>query len=101
MIAAVGVAGVATGVILNLRANSLANELEAANSSPTPVYSRSKESSRSTYQTWGWVAYGAGAAGLLGGALLYYLGFSQQSDSVALVPTVGVAGVGAAVSGAF
>lgn len=100
--AAVGVAGIATGVILNLKANSLAKDLEAANGSSTTLYARSKESSRSSYQTWGWVAYGAGAACLAGGTILYYLGYRQgQSVQVAFMPTIGSGNVGAALQGAF
>jgi hypothetical protein len=100
--AAVGVAGIATGVILNLKANSLAKDLNDANGSSTTLYSRSKESSRSTYQTLGWVAYGAGAACLVGGAALYWLGYNQgQKAQVAFVPEVGAGHVGAALQGAF
>jgi hypothetical protein len=100
--AAVGVAGIATGVIFNVKANNLASELEAANGSSTTLYSRGKESSRSTYATLTWVAYGAGAACVAGGAVLYLLGRSQgPSTQVALVPAVGVGEVGAALQGAF
>jgi len=95
---AVGVAGIATGVILNLKANSLASELEKSNTS----YSRSKESTRSNYQTFGWVGYGAGAACVVGGALLHYLGHSQaQSAQLALVPTAEPGQLGAVLQGAF
>ena len=100
--AAVGVAGIATGVILNLKANSLAKNLEAANGSSTTLYSRSTESSRATYQTFGWVVYSAGAACLVGGAVLYLLGHNQgQNAQVAFVPAVGAGHVGAALQGAF
>jgi hypothetical protein len=100
--AVIGVGGIATGVILNLKANSLAKNLEAASGSSTTLYSRSTESSRSTYQTLGWVAYGAGAACLAGGAVLYLLGHSQgQNAQVAFVPAVGAGHVGAALQGAF
>ena len=100
--AAVGVAGIATGVILNIKANSLAKDLESANGSSTMLYSRSTESSRSTYQTLGWVAYGAGTACLVGGAVSYLLGYSQgQNAQVAFVPAVGAGHVGATLQGAF
>ena len=95
---AVGVAGIATGVILNLKANSLASELEKSN---TP-YSRSKESNRASYETFGWVSYGTGAACVVGGAILYYLGHNQaQSAQVALVPTAHPGQLGAVLQGAF
>jgi tetratricopeptide (TPR) repeat protein len=95
---AVGVAGIATGVILNLKANTLASELEKSNTS----YSRSKEATRSNYQTFGWVGYGAGAACVVGGALLFYLGHSQgQNAQVALLPTLQPGQLGAALQGDF
>jgi tetratricopeptide (TPR) repeat protein len=100
--AVVGAAAIATGVVLNIKANKLASDLEAANGSSTTMYSRGRESSRSTYQTFGWVAYGAGAACLAGGAILYYLGYSQgQNGQVAFVPTASAGHVGAALQGAF
>jgi hypothetical protein len=100
--AAVGVAGLAAGVVFNLKANSLASDLEAANGSSTTLYSRSKESSRSSYATLTWVAYGAGAACVAGGAILYLLGRSPgPSTQVALVPAVSVGEIGAVVQGAF
>jgi hypothetical protein len=99
--AAVGVVGIATGVVLNLKANSLTKDLEAANGSSTMLYSRSKESSRSSYQTLGWVAYGAGAAFLVGGAVLYWLGHSEEQTQVAFVPALGAGEIGAALQGAF
>jgi len=100
--AAVGVAGIAAGVVFNLKANSLASDLEAANGSSTTLYSRSKESSRSSYATLTWVAYGAGAACVVGGAVVYLLGRSQgPSAQVALAPAMGVGEIGAVVQGAF
>jgi hypothetical protein len=103
---AVGVAGVATGVALNLKANSLASDLDGSastNNSSTTLYTRSKESSRSTYETLSWVGYGVGGACLAAGAVLYYLGHRRAGDetSVALVPAAGPGQVGAVVQGAF
>lgn len=101
-LAALGAVGIATGVVFNLKANGLTSDLEAANGSSTTLYSRSKESSRSTYETAGWIAYGAGVACLAGGAILYYLGHRQsQSSRVAFVPTIAAGHVGAALQGAF
>jgi TolB-like protein len=94
----VGVAGIATGVILNIKANGMANDLEASSTS----YSRNKESSRASYETFGWVGYGVGAACLVGGAVLYYLGRGQgHSTQVALVPAVAPGQVAAVLQGAF
>jgi serine/threonine-protein kinase len=94
----VGVAAIATGAVLAIKANSLASELEA---SPTS-YSRSKESTRSSYATFSTVGYGVGAACVAGGAILYYLGWRQgQTASLALLPTFGPQAAGAVVQGAF
>jgi hypothetical protein len=100
--AALGVVGIAAGVLLNLKANALAKDLEAANGSSTTLYSRSTESSRTTYRTFGWVAYGAGAACLVGGAVLYWSGHSQgQNAQVALLPAFDAGQVGAVLQGGF
>jgi hypothetical protein len=94
----VGVAGLASGVILNLKANSLADALDRSDTS----YSRSRESTRATYETWGWVGYGVGAACVASGAILYLLGYSQgQRSQVSLVPIAGSGQTGAALQGAF
>jgi hypothetical protein len=102
-VAAAGLGGLATGVILNLKANNLAKDLEAANGdgAEPKFYSRSKESTRSSYQTWGWVAYGSGAACLAGGAIMYFLGYQQGRSQVAFVPSLADGRVGAVVQGAF
>jgi hypothetical protein len=94
----VGVAGLATGVILNVKANSLAGNLDRSDTS----YSRSRESTRASYETWGWVGYGVGAACVAGGAILYFIGRSQgQRSQVTLVPIAGSGQAGAALQGAF
>jgi TolA-binding protein len=66
--AGVGVLALAGGLICNLHANSLANELSGS------TYDRSKASSRDTYVTLGWVGYGLGAAALVAGSILFVLG---------------------------
>lgn len=79
VLASVGVAAVATGVILALKANSLS----------TKDYSRTREDERSSLKTGVWVSYGVGAAAVATGAILYILGWpSDPSSSVALLPVV-------------
>jgi hypothetical protein len=79
ILASVGVAAVATGVGLSLKANSL----------PTKPYSLDRENERSTLKTFVWVSYGVGAAAIATGAILYIVGWpSDQSSSVALLPIV-------------
>lgn len=94
----VGVAGLASGVILNLKANSLADDLDRSDTS----YSRSRESTRATYEVWAWVSYGVGAACVASGTILYLLGYSQgQRSQVSLLPIAGSGQAGAALQGAF
>jgi TolA-binding protein len=83
-VAAAGAAGMVAGLVLNLKANKMSDDLEG-------LYDPGVESSRDRYETAGWIAYGAGAACVATGALLYYFGWrrSQASASVALLPTVG------------
>jgi hypothetical protein len=94
---AVGVAGIATGLVLNLKANSAASDIE--NQRP---YQRSQETTRASYETWSQIGYGVGGACLAGGAILYYLGYAQgRASQVALVPSVGVGAYAAALQGVF
>jgi hypothetical protein len=94
-----GVAGVVTGLVLNLKANSMANDLEKPES-----YSRSTDSTRKDYKTFGWVGYGVGAAFVAGGAIMYYLGWRKGEDSapsVAIVPVASTNMLGTMLTGAF
>jgi hypothetical protein len=90
--AAVGVAAVGTGVGLALKANSL----------PATDYSRSREDERASLKTWSLVGYGAGAAAIVTGVVLYVVGWpSEQSSSVALLPVVAPDGASVLLNGRF
>jgi hypothetical protein len=96
MSSAGGVALVA-GIIFNLKANSLATDIEK-----TDGYSPSKESNRKTYETLGWIGYGAGAALVASGALLFILGLRAAGNpSVTIVPTVAPEYAGVVAKGGF
>jgi hypothetical protein len=98
-VGALGVAGLVTGVVLNLKVNSMSVDLEKPDN-----FNRDTDDSRKTYKTLGWVAYGGGAACLIGGTLLYYLGLRSRGDSrgsVVVAPTVGPGGVEIALAGGF
>ena len=100
-VVAVGIGGAAlvAGVLLNVKVNSMAHDLQAEG-----AYSRNKESQRATYQTLGWVGYGVGAACVATGALLYLLGRDRggpTEPSVALVPAFAPGNVGATLKGSF
>ncbi|HEX7500247.1 MAG TPA: hypothetical protein VF524_08060 [Polyangia bacterium] len=95
--AAVGGAALVTGVILNLKVNSMASDMQKTNG-----YTDGKDSDRKTYETLGWVGYGVGAACVATGAVLYYLGVrAPGTASVALVPTFAPGQAGAIVKGVF
>jgi hypothetical protein len=98
--AAAGGAAVIAGVILNVKVNSMASDMES-----TPGgYSPSKESDRETLETLGWIGYGVGAACVATGAVLYVVGLrrrSGESGNLALLPEFGPARAGAVLRGAF
>lgn len=98
VLASVGVAALAGGVLFNVKANSMTNDWESKVS-----YTDSQNSTHKTYKTLSWVGYGAGAACLVTGAVLWAVGRSQRdnSTSVALLPSVGPGHAGALLTGGF
>jgi len=97
-IAGMGVAALAAGVALNVKANSLGNSIK-----PPNLYDRDTESTRKSYETWSWVGYGVGAAGVVTGAILFGLGWGSEANSskLALRPVVGPGFAGAAFGRGF
>lgn len=97
VVASVGVAAVGAGVLLNLKANSMVDDMYATNNGYT------KESQRKNYETIAWIGYGVGAACIATGAVLYTLGLRAKSraNNLALVPAVGAGGLGATLMGGF
>jgi hypothetical protein len=97
--AAVGGAALVTGIILNIKVNSMASDLQK-----TDGYSDAKESDRKTYANLGWASYGVGAACVATGAILYYLGMKPGQNvgtSVSLVPAFAPGQAGALLNGVF
>ena len=95
--ASAGGALLITGVILNLKVNSMSKDLENH-------YLTSTNSSRDNYKTLSQVSYGVGAACVVGGAVLYYLGVrsgNASSAQVTLAPALAPGAVGAIVGGSF
>jgi hypothetical protein len=98
--ATVGVGGVVTGLVFNLKANGMVNDWETTYGS----YSTNNETDQKTYKTVAWVGYGVGAACVVAGAVLIGFGVKSRtssSASVALVPSVGPGQMGATLTGAF
>jgi tetratricopeptide (TPR) repeat protein len=99
VVTAVGGTALIAGLVLNLKVNSMADDLQK-----TDGWSDSKESDRKSYATLGWVSYGVGAACVATGAVLYVLGLRSTdggSGSVALAPAFGSDHAGAVLKGAF
>ena len=97
--ASVGGAALVTGTILNIKVNSMASDFQTPNG-----YTPSKESSRASYETVGWISYGVGAACVATGAILYVLGLRSGANSlssVALLPEFAPSRGAVILKGAF
>jgi hypothetical protein len=97
---AVGVGAVVTGLVLNLKANQMATDMETKPGN----YSTGAENDQKTYKTLSMVGYGVGAACVVAGAVLIGFGARTRtipSTDVALAPAIGVNQVGAMLTGAF
>jgi hypothetical protein len=95
VVGAVGIAGLLTGLVLNLKANAMSTDLENE-------YDPGADSTRKSYKTGTWIGYGAGAAFLAGGAVLYSLGWWRgKQATVAFAPAVGPDLAGAVPKGGF
>ncbi len=98
VVASVGVAAAAAGVVFNLKANSTVDNMYTVKDGYT------KDSDRKTYTAMAWVGYGVGAACIVTGAILYGVGLKSKpkpENSVALLPTFGPDQAGAVLTGAF
>jgi hypothetical protein len=99
VLASVGAAALITGIVLNLKVNSMASDLEKPDN-----FNRDTDTSRKDYKTLSWVSYGGSAAFLISGALVYYLGRrSERSSESAIVvaPSLGPHVAGAVLKGSF
>lgn len=98
VVASIGVAAAAAGVLFNVKANATVNDMYKTQDGYT------KNSDRKNYTTMAWVGYGVGAACIVTGAILYGVGLkakSDNSDNVAFLPMVGPDQAGAVLTGAF
>jgi hypothetical protein len=96
----VGLGAVVTGLVLNLKANQMATDMETKPGN----YSTGTENNQKTYKTLSMAGYGVGAACVVAGAILIGVGARTRaipSADVALVPAIDVNQVGAMLTGAF
>jgi hypothetical protein len=99
VLAAVGGAALVTGLVLNLKYIDMTRDLEKPYS-----YSRGDDSSRMDYKTGAWIGYGAGAALVAGGGILYYLGWTKRNAtraSLHILPMPVAHGGGSMLAGSF
>jgi hypothetical protein len=97
--ASVGAVAAVAGVFLNLKANNM-----ASNMGTTVGNYQARNSDRKTYETMAWIGYGAGAACVVTGAILYGIGRKTGGDSstsVTLLPAIGPGQAGALLIGGF
>ena len=99
----IGAAALVAGVIFSIETSSIADELTADASQYK--YDRSRDNQGKLFDKLQWVGYGAGAALLAGGGVLFYLGYraghAPASSSVTLLPVPLPGGSGAVVQGRF
>jgi hypothetical protein len=103
VIGSVGVAGIVTGVIFSLETRSIANQVTSDNARHT--YDRSKDDRGRRYSNFQWMGYTLGAALLVDGGFLYYLGYREAhapaADSLSFAPVLLPGGTGAVLQGRF
>lgn len=92
VVAAAGLAAVGSGVILNLKHNSIIRDMREN-------YDQSTHASAGDYRTWAIVGYAAGAACIAGGAIMYALGWKAGRATVVLLASTD--GAELAIGGRF
>jgi hypothetical protein len=96
VLATVGVAAIGTGAAFALKTQSISTSEQK--NGPT----QAQEDQRKTYETWGWVSYGVGAAALATGVVLYIVGWPRdESSKVALLPSLNPTGASLLIGGRF
>ncbi len=98
LVGSVGLASLATGIALNLKSNSLMNEMY-----PPGHYDANKDSTRRSYKTWAWVGYGVGTAAILAGTTMCVLGWKAKDNrpQISLGPLPITGGIAATLQGTY
>jgi hypothetical protein len=103
VVGSLGVAGIVTGVIFGLESQSVANEMTSDNANR--IYSRTKYNRGRVFSDVQWMGYALGAALLVDGGFLYYLGYkdahSPPAESLSFLPVLLPGGSGAVLQGSF
>jgi tetratricopeptide (TPR) repeat protein len=103
--ASVGVAAVVAGIIFSIETRSIANQATTDWANGNGTYDHSKEDLGKLCEELQWVGYGVGALGLVGGGVLYYLGYqaghAPAASSVSFMPVLLPGGSGAVLQGRF
>ena len=99
VVAGIGVVSLATGIVLNLKANSVASSI-----TPPNTFDRNTENRRKKYAMASLIGYGFGALGLASGAFLYFASGRPRlgpKAGVALAPVLSPGQAGAMLEGEF
>ena len=103
VLGAVGVAGIASGVVFSVLTSSTKSQVES--DGRNGVFDPDKDARGHTYAALQWVGYGVGAAGIAAGAITYYYGYKtgrqDGGQAVALFPVVAPGHTGVALQGSF
>ena len=99
VVAGIGGVGLATGMVLNLKANSVASSI-----TPPNTFERDTENRRQKYAMASWISYGVGILGLASGTFLYFASGKPRlgpKAGVALTPVLSPGQAGALLEGEF
>jgi len=83
-----GVIAIGVGATLAWKTHDLVDDMYATR------YDPAKESSRKSYETWGWVSYGVGVAAVITGTVMYLLGAPNDHPTphLSVLPAIGGGG---------
>lgn len=99
VVAGIGGVSLAAGIVLNLKANSVASSI-----TPPNTFDRNTENRRQRYVVASWIGYGFGAMGLASGAFLYFASGRPRlgpKAGVELAPILSPGQAGAILKGEF
>lgn len=98
LVDSLGLASVATGIALNLKSNSITNQMY-----PPGHYDSDRDSTRRSYKMWAWVSFGVGTAAILAGTTMCVLGWKAQDNGsqISFGPLPIPGGIAATLQGTY